>query len=362
MKVFFQETWYIIRDFFYFIVNYFFLLWAHSPLFSLTSDSNFTNLQFSNKDKDKNKDVRLSLISIYFGEFVFHFISYNFTKKEFRLIKKLSLSSLEIFNIDSNNPKFKQIMDKFQQHVSNLSKEDKNIEKEALIREIENENARINKSDTKINIYSAIILAIISIINFKSFNNFSFKISFKYILCVLSIYFFINICAIIVQNIKVKSFNSNSFSDLKSSSKKGDFYLEQLYSDYFFTKEKANLFVSYILRIYDYINILIILMIFIFSTNFINKKLVEKSSYSQESTVITINMENLSNVYSEDSVAFSEFLLQIQKNHYSRILLLSQKDISETIKEHITIFDRQKKYYLIDNALSENEVKIIMEK
>lgn len=75
MKAFFQETWQLIKDFYYFIVNYFFLLWAHSPILSLTSDSNFTNLQFPGK----NKKIRFSLISLYLGEYVFHIVSWNFS-------------------------------------------------------------------------------------------------------------------------------------------------------------------------------------------------------------------------------------------------------------------------------------------
>ena len=59
-----------------------------------------------------------------------------------------------------------------------------------------------------------------------------------------------------------------------------------------------------------------------------NKFSLENLNNTPEATVITINTENLSNVYSKDSIAFSEILLELQRNHYSRILILSQKKVS----------------------------------
>lgn len=357
MKTFFQEIWQLIKDFYYFIVNYFFLLWAHSPILSLTSDANFTNLQFPRK----NTNIRFSLVSLYFGEYIFHVITWSFAEKNFRLIKKISLSSLEIFNTDDETPEFKKKITEFKNHILVLSDEDKSIEKEALIRNIENESARINKSDTKLNIYSAIILAIISIANFKSLNNFSTEVSFKSILLILTIYFFINICAIIIQNIKVKGFNTSTFKDLRESDKKKDCYLEQLYYDYCFSKEKANLYVSYICRIYDYIKILIALFIMILSMNIANIKPSKQLDTAAEGRIITISLDNLSNVYSSDSIDLSEFLLLLQKNQYSRILVLSKKSIPKEINDKISLFDRQKFHYIIDKNLSENAIKIIAE-
>ena len=165
MKGFLEETGSLIKDFWYFLINYIFLIWAHSPIIPLTSDTNFPNLHFP----EENKNIRLSLFSFYFGEYAFYFMSWSFSEKNFRLLKKLSLSSLEAFNTDDNSPEFKQKISDFRNHISSLNSADLCIEKEALCRKIENDNARINKSDIKLNIYSAIVLAIISIINFKTF-------------------------------------------------------------------------------------------------------------------------------------------------------------------------------------------------
>ena len=121
------------------------------------------------------------------------------------------------------------------------------------------------------------------------------------------------------------------------------------------------MFVSYICRIYDYIQILIIIMISIFSISLMNKFSLENLNNTPEATVITINTENLSNVYSKDSIAFSEILLELQRNHYSRILILSQKKVSPDIQQKILLFDKHTVYYLIDDSISENEIKIILE-
>ena len=165
----------------------------------------------------------------------------------------------------------------------------------------------------------------------------------------------------VIQNIKVKGFLTSKIEDLETAQQKDKFYLAQLYYDSYFVAEKARLFVSYICRIYDYVQILIIIMVFIFSIELINKSSVQYSKSSTEATVITINAENLLDIYSKDNIAFSELLLELQRNHYSRILILSQKEVSSEIQQKISLFDRQKIYYLIDNTLSENEIKIIVE-
>ena len=359
MKDFLNETGSLIKNFWYFLINYFFLIWAHSPILSLTSDSNFTNLHFPSS----NKNVRISFLSIYFGEYVFHIFTWNFYEKNFRLIKKLSLSGLKTFNTDDESYEFQQKMSDFKNHISSLSNTEKDVEKEFLAKTIETENLRIDKSEGKINFFAAIILAIITIINVNFvkdfFSNYSFTVRSTLILLIF--YIFLNLCIIILQNMSVRSYNSSSFSDLKSSPEKEDFYIEQMYYDYYFSKEKAQLFVSYICRIYDYIKTLIFIMVLVLSTGVINRFYIQNLNNTTEVTVITINAGNLLDIYSKDRIAFSEVLLELQKNHYSRILILSQKEVPSEIQQKISLFDRQKIYYLIDNTLSENEIKIIVE-
>ena len=149
--------------------------------------------------------------------------------------------------------------------------------------------------------------------------------------------------------------------DLKTAPQKEKFYLEQLYYDSYFISEKARLFVSYTCRIYDYVQILILIMILIFPIGLINKRSVQYSKNSTEATVITINTEKLLSIYSNDNIAFTEVLLELQRNHYSRILILSKKEVPYEIQQKSSLFDKQKIYYLIDNTLLENEIKIIVE-
>ena len=102
-------------------------------------------------------------------------------------------------------------------------------------------------------------------------------------------------------------------------------------------------------------------MILIFPIGLINKRSVQYSKNSTEATVITINTEKLLSIYSNDNIAFTEVLLELQRNHYSRILILSKKEVPYEIQQKISLFDKQKIYYLIDNTLLENEIKIIVE-
>lgn len=355
MKSFFEDTIVVLKDFIFFVINYFFLLWAHSPILPLTSDSNFTNLQFP----ENNKNVRLSLIAFYFGEYVFYIFTLNFTDKKFRIIEKMSLSKLKKFNDDDDNGDFKSKLQDFKHHIMTLSTEEINIEKESLEKRIADQEARISKSDMKISIYSAIVLAVISVVNINVLKFFALKFSIRSILTVLSIYFFANICIIIFQNIKVKGYNSSCFYDLILSTEKSKFYLEQLYYDFYFKKIKTSLFVSYICRIYDYLKILVFLIVLAIFLSLINKNQAVVFN-NVSSCLITINKENLKNTYSYDSISLSEAFLKIQKKNFSGILVLSKFGIPVDIKEKLSMFDKLKIYYIFDESLNDNEIKIIL--
>ena len=260
MKDFFKETYSTLKEFCLFICNYFFLLWAHFPALTFTSDSRFTNLHFPGENKNK----RFSILTLYFGECVFHFITFNFDNKEFRFIKILVLSKLPDFISEDKNEEFKK-------HVNNLNKDDLYVEQKALERYIEIDNSRIEISNNKLNLYSAIVLAVISVINFKYYNeinSFFTEMTLEKWIILLIGYLFINICAIIIQNIKVHSFKLSSFNSLKKSNKKEKYYLEQLYHDFCSTRKRAGLYVSYIRRIYDYVEIIIFFLILLLVLHF----------------------------------------------------------------------------------------------
>lgn len=353
--MFFKDTIAVLKDFLFFVINYFFLLWAHSPILALTSDSGFTNLQFP----INNKDVRLSFIALYFGEYVFYIFTLNFTDKKFRIIEKMSLSKLKQFNDDDDDNNLKIKVQNFKEHILTLSSEELDIEKESLEKRISEQEARISKSDMKISIYSAIALAVISVVNINVLKIFALKFSIRSVLTVLSIYFFANICIIIFQNIKVKGYNSSCFSDLILSTEKRKFYLEQLYYDFYFKKRKALLFVSYICRIYDYLRVLVFLIILTIFLSLINKN-QDAAINNESSYLITINKENLKDTYSCDSISLSEAFLKIQKKNFSGILVLSKIDIPLDIKEKLSMFDKQKIYYIFDESQNDSEIKIIL--
>lgn len=361
MRDFFRETFEIFKKFLILIVNWFLLLWSHFPILALTSDTNYTNLQFPGK----NKGIRISFFLFYLGEYAFHFFTFSFEKKEFRLIKYFSLSNLPNFNIDEDSNEFRNKINEYNEHIKNLSPNDLDVEKEALQANIERENSRITKSDTKLNFYSAIVLAIISILNWKII-----KILLLFFLAknfylqncisILTIYYFFNICVLMIQNIKVRSFQISSFSDLQKATEKKLFYLGQLYYDWLFTQKKAQLFVSYILQIYDYLKIIIMLTIVLFFVNIVTFQ--NKIDLANNKFFVTnLYQENLSNLYSEDSIQFSELILKLQKNQYSRVLVLYKENLSEQIQTALRFLNKQQIFYINDKEMTDETVKIILE-
>lgn len=358
MKRFLQEIAINLKDLGLFIINAFFMLWAHIPVLSLTSDNNFTNISFP---RDKKDDFRISLFTIYFGEYVFHFFSLHIFPCQFSLCKKLILSELPCFNTDEESEEFIKCRDNYKKHFSSLNQKEKNIELEVLKNKIDEEEARISKSDTKISLYSTIFLAVISLFSYSSIRNHSWgSFTPDTILLCLTIYFLINLFALVLQNLKVKSFYTPSFSELKKAENKQNYYARQLYIDWYFKKEKASMYVSYIHRINDYIQVLlcIILLYGIFT---FTKNINTFPKPESEEMIFTINTEKCFENYTDDNIKFTKILINLKENKFSRCIILYNSNIPDKLSNILDFYYKQKIIFIIDTELQKGDIKIILE-
>ena len=357
MKRFFNEIWNYFKDFSIWFKNYFFLLWAHFPIFSLTSDINFTNLQIPIKSCS---EIRFSILTFYFGEYVFHICSFNFSKKQFSLIKVLSLSTHPNFDDNSIKEEIEQQVNDFENEISNL-KDEKiiEIETECLKRKLDDNNSRIDKAETKINFFLTIILAIITLISFNSLRDLDNTISASNFLKLFLLYFSINLCALLIQSMKVRGFHNLSFKELRENEKKHFYYLRQLYEDLLYTSKKANFFVSFVHRIFDYMKIIIVIGISIFMLS-INKS-KEKNMVFQDNKLIILNEKDCFINYSDDNLKLYEVLLDLKNQNYSRVIIMTKSEPKKELIDTFYIYDKQKISYILDESLSEDDIKIILE-
>ena len=364
MVRFFKEIAENLIHFLIWIQNYIFLIWAHSPVFSITNDLNFPNLYIAFDENEKKcnfilKGTRISVISIYFGEKIFHLLSYNFTTKQFSLLKVLSLCNHPNFKDSIIEEDIDKKVEEFKNEITTLTHDEISIESEELLRKIEYNNSRIETSNSKINFFSAIILAIITLISFNSIKALSFNLSAYNILIWFLLYFTINLCALLIQSMNVRSYASITFTKLRQSNNKKLYYVEQLYEEYLYSDHKANFFVSFVHRTYDYVKVIIFISLLLLSFIFLPKH--SNTKHQTNSKLITLNTTEYNINYTDDNIQFYETLLDLKKGLYSRVIVMTKEEPDNKLYETFNLFDKQKISYIIDNTLSESDIKIILE-
>lgn len=336
------------------IVNLFFLIWSHSPIFPFTDDRNFPNYTVRKNNVD-NK-FRISLLSIYLGEICIYVITYSFSNHKFDFVKTFKISEFDEYNLDGDTEK--KIEKEYKAHVDNLKRSDIILEKEELLRRLEDENRRIETSNFKFNFYTAIITVLFPVISL-----FEMKINFLdniYInsIKILLLYVVINLYCIFIQNIKVRSVNRGCFNDIKLSHNKLREIAFQIYYDWQQKKRKADLTVTFICQIYDWIMIAICLGLAIFCFSFIDKKI---PSHMNISKVYTVDEKRCFDNYTLDSITLYNILLSLQEQKTKHVLVLYNKTIDPDIYAIFDKYNKQKVEYVNDEYLLDNEIKIILE-
>lgn len=241
------------------LINFLSLLWSFLPLLTLTDDNQFDEfILFQEKNAKRPRRWRFSIINLKFGTTILYL--FTFTKTDNNIVKLLSLSQ------PSDLEKAKESEQTYSKHVAELSTEELETEKEASLYHIQTQKHRIDTSNSKINIYTTIILTIIVplfAIQKGDVSHISFPILIM-ILVLVVLYSLLNICLYIFGSIKVQGQSSSTFSDLRSSKDKKQKLVVQYWFDWQQLKNKADQKVGYVKNLqYWMIIYLISLVLFI---------------------------------------------------------------------------------------------------
>lgn len=246
------------------MINIFLLLWSYSPLTALTDDSNFSNASLNGKNKH---ELRFSCFNIYFGEYLIQILTFYIPERQLNLYKIAKLSDHS--NFDISQEKAENLKEKLYEHMSSLSEDDLLVEKEALLRQLSDEDNRMATVFNKINMYTTIILGgvpiLLTILSDKIalfVQNFCHKSIFESIIFLLLIYFVGNIMIIILQFITIRGYPKSRFSDLKESKNRKETINWQVYYDWQIKKRKADLYVSFLQIIQNWF-IIVLLLFFV---------------------------------------------------------------------------------------------------
>lgn len=338
------------------VINIFFWIWSHCPVICLSDDDYFATLKF---DNIRNAHLRFSLLNIMLGDSVIYVFSYDIKERKISFIKNLRL-----IDIDGNvleDEKIDQIQNRFRMHIAKLLDDDLEIEKEKLLYHIEREEQRISTSVDKINIYATIILTVIPIvvalIDFGSIKD--LPIVLQVMICI-AVYSLLNICIYIFRTIKVHGIKKSSFSDLRESSDRKKEIVMQYQYDWQQLKYKAQLFVSFVLNLQEWVVVLLILTVGIsFGVSVQDDSIASVDIKNTKSIVFTMNAEEIGKPYSNSAVNWQKVLLDIEKKQCNQIIILT--DCNE-VPEEVKVLAKYKDLeieIITDRDLDKGDFKLI---
>lgn len=338
------------------LLNMLLKIWAYLPIFALTDDVGFLT---SNPDGIQHK-YYFSLINILFGEKAIQFMSFPIKQpnKKIVLFRVKQLSKMETFVLSEE--KENELKINYKTHYESLHDEAQNIEKEALLRQLSDQQSRIETSYNKINAFTTIIVAVIPIaITFIDRETIiSLNILGKVVFIVL-VYATVNLCAWIFQATNVRGFMRSSFSDLKTSNDKAEEQNWQIYYDWQQARRNADMYVSFVKYTKGWIIAVIILTV-IFS---IGLPFEKKTALSiNDNQVYTLQADQIDVTYEKSAANWYTILAELQTGEYKRIFILYGEADLLNITEQLNKFEQQKIVWVSDDTLNKDEIKIILEK
>lgn len=327
-------------------------LFSHSPIFAFSDDNNFGPCD----GKSNNMRLRISLINLMFGDVITYIGTYEIETKKIKLFYQLRLSEFD-FSVNYTSV----TRNTYLEHLNSLNPEEIVIERESLNEHIQYEQSRIETSNQKINSYMTIILTVLPIILGVLDVNKILKASCGIKICMLIIlYGVVNICAYLINTIKVRAIHRGMFKDLKESEEKDKELNLQYYFNWQHLKKQANMFVSYVINIQEWIYFV---LVFSLLTCLMFGLGNDKEPYKNgKGDIYNISIKEMEETYSQSAIEWSDMIFKLQNNEYDKILILyKDSQEREAVDSKLSIFKKQKCIWLQDITLEENIIKIILE-
>ncbi|RKI37529.1 hypothetical protein D7V86_22785 [bacterium D16-51] len=297
-----------------------------------------------------------------FGDSALYFITFDIKEKKLTFVKILRLQDMD--GIVLTEEKINGIQERFRQHIENLGDADLEVEKEKLCYLIQNEDQRISSSVDKINIYATIILTVLplalAVIDLKAIIAFPFLLILGIVLIVYSL---VNICAYVFKAIKVQGISKSTFSDLRGSQEKEKEILLQYQYDWQQLKYKAQLFVSYVLNLQEWVILILVLTVGI-SIGIAFQEIGDNKTPTNgvgDSKVITLNISDVEEPYNQAAVKWKELLLEIEKESCKHIVFIGNYDKVPVFFKELDKYDDLEIDFLQDSQMDKEQIKIIRE-
>lgn len=360
------------------IINSLLWLWSVLPILSFTKDEKFGALSVddSSTPSSQLREWRLSFLQIMLGAHKLYVLSVNRTVDPNTNAASCHWKWIRFLSLKETCDKSEHIQNIYTKYYNRLKspsikKERLEAEKESLCYHIETENSRLEKSDNKMNIYTTVVLTLLPILLSISFdtiielfkNNLIYKIAI-----IVSLYVVLNITLYLYQYIKVGGYNMSSFADLKKEKNKRitKKLIAQYYYDFQSLRKKADLFVSYVINIQQWMVAAFVLFFLTFSYHqyYTHSGTPQKSSVNSSSSIYTVYISELNDPYSQSSIFLTDIRKSIQTQSADKIIVMynDHTDISGIESELNTFDSTFEIQYLNDNQLETNDAKILVYK
>lgn len=341
------------------VINVLLWIWSHSPFFALSDDDNFATLDCRKKSA---WHLRISIINIMLGNVIIYLITFDLKNHDFSLMRKMCLQDMKGLSLDDDV--IAKLKKKYENHLDSIRASDWDIEKESLCYHIQIEEQRINRSIEKINIYATIILTVLplllAVLNLKKIMTLSGPLLW---LSVFVFYSLINIVIYVFSAIKVGAMMRSRFADLKSSVNIHKAILTQYYFDWQQLRYKAELFVSFVLNLQEWVITVLVLSLFLsIGISFNNTCKASSKLINQYEMVETIERDQLEKAYSKSSIIWAEMVTSIEKKEYTKIIfVVNDKNYGTYLSEKLDKYDKLEIKVVVDDSLDNNIIKIIKE-
>lgn len=340
------------------IINIILWIWSHLPIFSLSDDDNFATLEWK-KIRLRQAHLRISLLNLMFGDRILYVITYDIKQRKLKLAQLLCLEKMEGILLTDEN--IEGIQNRFRNHIQSLNGEELEIEKEALSYHIQNEEQRISTSMDKLNIYATIILTVLplflAILDLKKV--FSLPLSLL-VGVILLIYALLNICAYVFRVIKIRGIEKSSFRDLRESQNKEKEILVQYQYDWQQLKYKAQLFVSFVLNLQEWVVAILVLAIFI-SIGVSFESVSSDTKVGNYDLVNTLRLEEIDEPYSESAIIWAELISDIEQKKCGQVFLILRESTDVSFLNKLNKYKSLSIKIVEDKTLEKGELKIIQE-
>lgn len=348
-------------------------IWSLSPLFSLTYDKNYVT-----NENGETKNLRFSFLSIMLGVLTYHFFTITkiCDKLNFKFVHKITMEGCQNAGVPPEDLDLKKKSDDFVEHLAAISESDKDIEKEFINYLLNNEVHRIDTAFNKMNFYTGIILVFIPLL-FSGLSALNIKSSIldsspiAYFLLTILFYSLLNWLMYTIQYMQVSGREKSAFKKIKKPDNnwtRCNQLLRNYYFDWQTMRNEAIYRVSFVANTERWvrwsIGIFIMVIVSVIAGNALSELSVAELKSEPPLLVYTMQMDQLKEPFSQDSLTLSEIHVAVKK-------CIPQKIVAVTNGNSLTMdfikseFDQYEETVQVvfynDTTLATNELKIIVD-